>query len=959
MRLALVISALVLAAAGLVFFVLPAAVDQEAVQATLRRQVAELTGQRLTIEGRLEVRLLPSPAISIGRSTLRPVAPEVEGGGSGPIGEIDRIDLAVDLPGLLKGEPVIEEARIVRPRLRFETSAMDALSQLSRSLLEEAPELSVERVNFTDGSLVLAEPEGSEVIALDIRGDVAVDAESGTRRIEVSANVEGRDWRLTGTVARPRSGRATPMDLGLSGEGIDVHVAGRGSAGDSWPEVSGTLRLEATDVASIGELFNDDVFATTLTQTLTQIASGPFEIEGDLVMAESSIELSDVRTSGALNATLNLRRDFGDAALLDLDLSFEALRSGATGTALDAAGRLVTLLPRDLAAKIGVNVDELEIGGLEIRRFAGAATLDGRGGGELESLHMLLPGSGELELTGRLVLEEAGTSFEGMLIAASQDLESVGRGLAAGGEPLLPVPFGGGSIEAVLAWSPRRIALRDMRLQVDGTKVEGGIVHAAGERRQVAASLRIDRLDLDELVTDENLSALLVLSGEIDHALDIAVERVSWGRHRLRGLSVKTQARDGGIIVEEVAVGDFLDGTARLTGVFDGDLSVIDLTAEADLGSAGRVMRELGLDTGVLATLLGPVRLDATLEGSADKARLKVGLDGETFTGSLDGEGNPAAFEAAMHLEASDSGQLLRQLGGLVLDHPSMAGEARLTAELEVPEDGRSSGRLDLELGSVRLDGSMKPDDELGSIAVVQGRGIDAELARSLYIWLTPALGLLPGPPGNWLGAWPDTPIVWQWPSGEPLALRSRWLDNDGAPLAEIDAILSENMVSVDRLSLPMGEGLLEVQGRMADDMFVGTAEAENVPVDRLLLALGAGRGMEGQLDASLSFSASARSVRDAVLTVEGTGELALKNGSLATDGAPLPFEQLAGRVVVERGVASLEDLALIGADGSAPIDAKLDLGAWILDARLATVPPRRAFGPLGRLVFLDPARSE
>ena len=487
-----------------------------------------------------------------------------------------------------------------------------------------------------------------------------------------------------------------------------------------------------------------------------------------------------------------------------------------------------------------------------------------------------------------------------------------------------------------------------MQLRLDGTRVEGSLVHVDGPRPQVAATLRADRIDWDELPSADAAARMRSRLASLDHALELIVERGKIGDHRLSGLALRTRGKDGGLIVEELTVGDMLDASARLSGVLDLDLSVIDLEGEIVMASPARLLRRVGVETPLLMSLIGPIELAGQLDGSSQSLRLLATVASEVIEGEAELVGLPAAFTLDGELRAADTARLLAKLGALVLDQPALAGDGRLGLHWDSRSEERTRGRLDLRLGAMTIDGEIEvPPDEAARLRI-EGHGIDGETVSAAYLWLTPVLGLLPGPPQRWIGDWPREAIAWHWPFARGANVASRWLDSEGQMLVEADLELDGSGVALTGLALPLDRGRLEAQAALQPPSLSFSLQLRDAPARQLLRWLDAGSALDGRVDLAVDLAGSGPAPADLVGSLAGEGTIAIGGGRLDAGGETLSFESLRGPVVVERGIAHGRGLLLEQDDRIVPVEVTLDLGAWIVDAVFATKPPLRLVGRPG-----------
>ncbi|MCB2010150.1 MAG: hypothetical protein KDF64_06045, partial [Geminicoccaceae bacterium] len=497
----------------------------------------------------------------------------------------------------------------------------------------------------------------------------------------------------------------------------------------------------------------------------------------------------------------------------------------------------------------------------------------------------------------------------------TEDLPGIREALVPGVRFVPVNAIDGMALDANVSIGPARAGLTEMRLRLDGSEIEGGFMLVDGDRPQLAASLRIDRLDTGALFPrgeDDGTTGLGGLDGfrqwlaGFDHALDLIIDRANVGRFRLQGITVKSRVRDGGLIIEELAIGDALDTTAHLSGVMDLDLSVIELDGSVAIASPARLLRDLGYDAPLVMSLLGPLRLDARMEGSAGRLNLSSTVEGDNIEGRFIAGGLPEAFDLEGELLAGSEGHVLAQLGALILDNPALAGDARLDFVWNGTQADPPAGRASLHLGDIALEGELALPAGDAARGSIEARNLDLGTAASFYRWLAPVLGLIPGPLDRWIGAWPKQRLQWDWPFRRPVELAFSAIGPDGADLASGDLRLSADSVALLPLEFTLGGGHVVIRSAYVPPELDLRLVMGAVESGALLASLGVEGGLSGPLDLELDLRGTGATVPRILATLAGTGTMSVSAGRMALPAGadPYPaFLSLGGDIAVERGM--------------------------------------------------------
>ncbi|MCB9943639.1 MAG: AsmA family protein [Geminicoccaceae bacterium] len=968
---------LLAAFAAAVLVALPILIDQEAVQRKLREQVAEISGQRLTINGQFGVKLLPSPSITISKATIR----NIDVDGLGPQGDVDRIDLQVDLPGLLAGKPVIREMRLIRPAIRVVVDGRDVAGWLNLPLREYVDPV-FERLSVVNARVDLVSADGRQQRVDALEGQFAIDAQSGRRKVELAGMLAGRSVVLDMDMSEPHAGRRSSIDIALQADDSQLILRGQVQAGERLPlfagEFEGTPRL-LVDLATFfttRPAWMPPVDPATTFSGHLQVATDYLKVERGIVRHGNQEVMVD------LSAALRGRPEVQAAVTIDdLELGYDI--DPVSFVPLLFSSRLAAALPVDLSAMLRVDIGRLGLAGEDLRRIDGQISLDGGGAGRINAFNAILPGSGELSLEGDLRVAAHGLELDGHLRMASEDVPGLRDMLGLGLAGLRHDAITGMNLDSNIGMGPHRFELRDMKLRLDGTKVEGGLALVDGAQPQVAAKLRVDRLDLDMLAVSggdgnplesddeagwgDRLSHLRQWLAGFDHALDLIVDRASLGPLRLQGLSLKSRMRDGEMVIEELAIGDALDATARFAGVMDLDLSVMDLEGSVDISSPARVLRELGYEAPLVMSLLGPVRVETGLEGAASSSRLTVKLDGGDLKGDLSAAGTPDAFDLHGSLAADGSGDLVRRLAALVLDAPLSGSEARVDIDWNGRKADRPSGTARLKFGQVQVDASLAVDDSDSASGQVVARNVTPSMGSPLYDGLSLLLGLEPGPVARWVGAWPKRSWHWTWPFSRHVTVDLEALDGDGAPIVQGRMTMGADAIGFTPMRMEIGNGSLTLDSRYKQTGLDLNVELDGVEVATVLDWLGIGDGLSGRMDMALDMRAVGENLWRLLSTLAGEGHFEISGGSMMLPGGVVErqaFDAIEGDLGVEHGILEVRhgrivhdapatgDQPGVGGPGQIPFEARLDLPAWMLDALLAGTAPVHVIGPPGRLAI-------
>ncbi|MEZ5865330.1 MAG: hypothetical protein R3D25_15165 [Geminicoccaceae bacterium] len=397
-----------------------------------------------------------------------------------------------------------------------------------------------------------------------------------------------------------------------------------------------------------------------------------------------------------------------------------------------------------------------------------------------------------------------------------------------------------------------------------------------------------------------------------------------------------------------------LDGIAGSALMLSGRVTpmsrTFDLDLAFDIASLGRLLRLADYPAPPALALLGPVNLRASLTGDAASTTIDATLDGDSFGASAKGTlddwttARPGG-SLVVTLNAADAAAVLRQLGGVPITAAVFTGPLDAELQLSLDEGRPTAWGLDARLGGLDLALAREPatDDAAERFDLAMGP-LSPSAAAVLYELATPLLQLVPGPPGRWLGYWPDQSLRFDWLDGEPREIRIELVPeaSPAAPFA-IEANLAHGVLDVPAFAWADG-GM-----RLAGSMALEHRHAGSVAALTLDLALdGAAatwlgelldlpEGLAGEVGLEARVTSLGRSVQTLIGNASGDVTIALVDGALG----PVPVDRLAGDLVLERGVLrpAGTGLAFTGPEGHGSVTGTVDLLAWLADLELEIEP--------------------
>ncbi|MGU3361090.1 AsmA family protein [Methylobacterium sp. M6A4_1b] len=644
------------ALAGAVILLLVAAlavppfVAWEGYRGTVDRTIARSLGIEAQTEGRIGLRLLPSPRLKLDRLRLGP--------GTAPNPSLDQpqIDLQgikaeVALAPLLKGEIRFTETRVGRAEVKLPVTDGEAILLPARGLSAALRrDLAIEDLSIRQFVLTTQVPATGRT------------EQFYAEALQVSAPALVGPWRAEGT------SRGVPFRVStgeLSSEGVSVKIAG---GGDTQPrfEADARIGLAPAGTGTAGRRLMAAVAegnARIVVGPPVQAAGAylPFSLAGTFKgrgltarFTDVALEIDPGGQALRLGGTgqLDLRQWRGALALSARRLDLDAFLTSAAGQALIARGMPTTGGRNGFGLPIMVDLDlaveSLALGLDAWTGLAASGTLDRTGGVTLRRLDVTAPGAAALGASGEIDTE-AGARFTGHLSLDTPASDGLGRYLRRLGleGPAVTVMDGRPvQLTTDLSVAAGTVSLRTLRLGLGEARITGNARYTAAEgtdRGRFDAQLAAQGIDI---------AALPVLGGTLadlrghDVGITLQARDVRYGpagAHSGNGTIAASIQSDGpSLVVDSLDITDLAGANAKLSGRISPDgtgriagqvaaavaaplFALLDRVWVAEARRVPAFLRAGALDVAV------SLERDA---GAADT--LRVGARGKAAGGTLD-----------------------------------------------------------------------------------------------------------------------------------------------------------------------------------------------------------------------------------------------------------------------------------------------------------------------------------
>lgn len=776
--------------------VAPGLVDWNDYKGEIAAAVKAATGRELRIDGDIRVQLIPAPALHAKDVALA----NLPGASEPEMVRLKSIEVRIALGPLFGLQLQIQSVKLVEPRIALEvladgrrnwelglppapgrpTSAADKAAPAEAVADSDVlGAIRVDSFTIANGSLTYRDRAGGTVERVeDINANISAASLSGP--FEVSGRLKARGFPLEIQlgVGKIIHGRTVPVNaaLGFGAGAGRVQIGGTVVSLVEAPRFKGKLKFEAERLSSLAQ-------AVAGGGPLPAPLAQPFLLEGDVQASAKSAEVKAIAVRlGDAQARGNLTLTFGDAVgfqaqlaagHIDLDkwLAHTA-PPPKTGPAAAAAGAVPprppatgdkgqkkaqpaeaagVVLPANVAGSLNLTVEAITFRGGKIGQ---AKLLAEMAHGEITVSQMSLqaPGGSEMAVFGFVGAPGGKPRFEGEVEIAVSDLRGVLGWLGIEAPALSGDRLRKMNLSSKVALTPEQGQFSNLDLQLDSSRLTGGVTVAFRERPAFGANLSLDRLNLeaylpkeaaakpapapkpaapkakpqapaaqkkeadkaqpDRTEEAENPFAALAALNDFDANLKLAVEALVYQGTPIRGIALDATLHNGALDVRKFSIGKAAGASASASGQLKGlggipEAKNLDFAFAAD--DLAPLLRIVGAEPPAAARKIGAVALSGRVDGPLSQPRVELVLKAAGAEASVSGTASLSptgpVLEAAVRAKHAD---LVRLLGALDLAYRPQGriGPVEVAAQVKANTQTISFADLKAKAGSAALAGS-------------------------------------------------------------------------------------------------------------------------------------------------------------------------------------------------------------------------------------------------------------
>lgn len=766
------IAVVVLLVAGVL--VVPSFIDWNHYKPQIITQINKFTGRAVSIDGSIDLAVLPAPTLSVREVRLA----NIEGAITGDMMRLQSLDVRIALVPLLTGEVQIEQITLVEPEVVLERLpdgranwlfSDGALGEaVGASSSDDTPKLpvsiTVDRLGIESGVIVYRDAGGRTERIDGINMIISARTLSGPFTVKGVLNARGAPVEIDGVIGEIRAQNSVVVKADLTVPGAAATLSGK-IVRES-PGFEGQIDLSAETpqalLATVAALAGKQV-APVIALDKTVRLKARLRIDAEKVaLSEVEFRLADTVATGVANLSLGKAPRF-DVALTANRIDFDMLLAGLAAAARardagvapaddtqggNALGANELLIPADISGTVDLSIGAVLYRQQMVRQTVLSMSIFG-GVVSLQRLSALLPGGSDVTVFGTIDSQGGKPRFVGQVEAASDNLRALFDWLAVDVASVPADRMRKFSLSASIDGTATQGSVTAIDLRLDTSRVVGGVAYALGGRPGFGVNLRLDRLNADAYLPHDRMApdgeaagaeeatatafAPLAFLAGFDADFVTRIDNLTYRNIPFDGLVMNGLLQNGVLTLREARVADMAGARVDMTGTIaglGGNLTV-DGAVEFDTDNLATLARAVPLLDDLPPALTGAIGLKATLKGDTDTFAVDgklAALDGEfSLTGNFSGLSTNPTFDVALDLTNPDLAALLSALTDFDARDAAaaMSGPVVVTATAKGALDG-----FDLDARVELADGMVSVAGRLDNVTEVPAFDLSAEASH-------------------------------------------------------------------------------------------------------------------------------------------------------------------------------------------------------------------------------------
>ncbi len=732
--------------------VAPSFVDWNARKQQIAELVKDATGRDLTINGDIDVTILPRPAFRVEDVRLSNAA-----GGSAPeMVRLPEARVSVAFGPLFEGQLAIvvtllrptvnlEKSADGRTNWQFDTAAPtagDAVPGEQSGGQTDGPNVKLDSFRIVDGTISYLDAEKGAFERIErLNSDISFDSLQGPFRLEGETTVRGLPVSIEASTGRLKPDEPLSFLVEMKTPGGNTEMQVRGNLSDSTgdPSVKAEVTATVEDAAAL--------LRASLGGTPPPVMAQPLSIQAGLdASAEAvalnaiEVEFGEARLTGDIKAELGATQKVSAvlrAGNLNLDAFLDGGSDATAKTPDSAAGGSDTSpttdgepgppqmktteaggfeLPMDLDATVDVLADVVQYHGSVIRGVTVKTALKG-GRIAVEDVSAVFPGNSTVAVNGSVVAANGEPQIDLRVNGRSDNLREVLEWLDVDIAAVPADRLRRFTLSTDVAGTPRNLTARNIAMKLDSSQISGGLALVLRDKPAFGLRLAVDKLNLDgylppndrpinvspglpagqkagseETPADETPAYVeaIELLNRFDANIDATVGTVIVSRTPVSGLAVDLTVVNGGLDIRRLKVDDFAGVRADAKGKLGIATGQPSFEAEyrIDVTDKPRFVRFLGNPPELRNRQFGRIAASGKGSGSLESLSLDTKLEAMGGTLVLDGSIAQPLLAPQFNLAATLRAPELVRVLQLAVDDYSPAAGKLGPVDLSVQAEG-------------------------------------------------------------------------------------------------------------------------------------------------------------------------------------------------------------------------------------------------------------------------------
>jgi len=698
----------------------PHFVDWTRYRASIEGEATKLAGLPVRISGAIDVRILPTPTLSLGRVEIGSVAQ--------PQAKAREVYAELALGSLMRGAVRTAELRVVGPDVSLNVAANGRVEFPAVRAGFDPDQFQMDKIAIEDGRVAFSDGASGTAVSLEgfwFKGDLR--SLLGPAKGEGGFISAGERYGYRLAASRVGEDGSVKLRLGLdpSDRPLSIEADGSLKLEDNSPRFDGTLTLAR--LAAIGGASGRGTVAVPW-RASAKVKAAPTHALFEQLEYSYGPEERALKLTGTAEFRFGKTPRFESvlsARQADLDRAL-ALPDAASRLPLAALKAFIEPLAStyrpQFPVRLGIGVDAVTLASGTLQNVRGDLKLDNEGW-DIETLEFRAPGFAQVRLSGRVAAAPQGVTFKGPAQIEASDPNAFLAWLE-GRADSTPRQMGLLRASGDVTVGAQNFAVERLKFEFDRKTIEGRFAYAAdGARPRLDAELKAGELDVDGVLA---FSRAALEGSAIERPREIALT-VDIGRATLAGVDVRGvsgtfKLDPAGVTFDRVRIADLADAAFSLNGRMEGALDAPRGTVTFDVDARGldgtvavleKYLPEAAAPLRHAAARIVPLKTHATLgiepesptdprgiskiklalEGSAGALRMKIGAEAAGDVGAL----TLPVFRFDGQVSATDGTALTALLG---LDRALTVDKRAGTLTIAVRSAAGSDARVDARLNA-------------------------------------------------------------------------------------------------------------------------------------------------------------------------------------------------------------------------------------------------------------------